>query len=554
MVSRSSADSSVGSVDITTEFSPLEPRGNPVGASSVGDSPSTNRRISLVEGSGLEITGELHTLLQSRLRIAALLLLSAFVLFLVRNAIFYAGSEHIVLRKLFGPHVLTTLMLAASSFLLCARCRVSPVWLRVHESLVFGLPAIVFLMLQYYDTPLCAARGYIANPAPGWLLLIFTYAMFIPNTVTRGGLVIVVFAIAPVILMFVQTRTDAACREVLTSGSNVPGTLPLIMAVAASTSIVGLYRIGSLRTEAFRARQLGQYTLRRQLGSGGMGEVYLAEHEMMKRPCAVKIIRPEKAGDPRVLARFEREVRATAKLSHWHTVEIYDYGHADDGTFYYVMEYLPGLSLQELIDQYGPLPPARAIYFLRDVCEALAEAHDTGLIHRDIKPANIFAAQRGGVYDVTKLLDFGLARPLLSDTNQNHTEVTQLGTVTGSPLYMAPEAAIDDQATDARGDIYSLGATAFFLLTGRPPFAGQHALQVLADVIHKTAPTIREIDASLPEDLSKVIGRCLAKSPSERFANVRQVIEALNRCQDAHAWNRQRAAQWWEKAKHPAAA
>src|SRR5688572_18036212 len=176
---------------------------------------------------------------------------------------------------------------------------------------------------------------------------------------------------------------------------------------------------------------MGQYKLKQLIGSGGMGEVYLAEHQLMKRPCAIKVIRPEKAGDPKVLARFEREVQATARLSHWNTIDIFDYGRADDGTFYYVMEYLPGMNLSELVRKHGPLPAGRAIYLIRQACDALQEAHDLGLVHRDIKPANIFAASRGGVCDVVKLLDFGLAKPL-ADLGAAH--LTAEGTITGSPL------------------------------------------------------------------------------------------------------------------------
>src|SRR5438128_6534552 len=141
-----------------------------------------------------------------------------------------------------------------------------------------------------------------------------------------------------------------------------------------------------------------------------MGEVYLGEHMLLRRACAIKLIQPQQAGDPTILERFEREVQAMATLTHWNTVEVYDYGRTADGTFYYVMEYLPGLSLQELVDMHGPLPPSRAIHFLRQLCAALKEAHSIGLIHRDIKPSNVIACQRGGVHDVAKLLDFGLVQ------------------------------------------------------------------------------------------------------------------------------------------------
>src|SRR6185503_7589390 len=213
----------------------------------------------------------------------------------------------------------------------------------------------------------------------------------------------------------------------------------LIMAIAVMVGIVGVHTIGNLRREAFTARQLGQYRLKKRLGSGGMGEVYLAEHQMMKRPCAVKLIRPEKAGDPRMLARFEREVRATAKLSHWNSIDIYDYGRTADGTFYYVMEYLPGHNIGEIVVDYGPIPPGRTIFLMDQVCGALAEAHGIGLVHRDIKPANIFCAYRGGVFDVIKLLDFGLAKPTMEPGAD--AQLTLAGTVTGSPLFMSPEQA-----------------------------------------------------------------------------------------------------------------
>src|SRR5262249_52007665 len=158
------------------------------------------------------------------------------------------------------------------------------------------------------------------------------------------------------------------------------------------------------------ARKLGQYVLRQRLGSGGMGEVYLAEHVLLRRPCAVKLIRPDRTTDSNSLLRFEREVQATATLNHPNTVQIFDYGHAEDGTFYYAMEYLPGLNLEELVKRHGPLPPERALHLLRQVCGALHEAHAGGLIHRDIKPSNIITCERGGLHDVAKLLDFGLVR------------------------------------------------------------------------------------------------------------------------------------------------
>jgi serine/threonine-protein kinase len=230
------------------------------------------------------------------------------------------------------------------------------------------------------------------------------------------------------------------------------------------------------------ARQLGQYKLKRPIGSGGMGDVYLAEHLLMKRPCAIKVIRPEKAGDPKVLARFEREVQATAKLSHWNSIDIFDYGRADDGTFYYVMEFLPGMSLAELVRRYGAMPAARALHLMKHACDALQEAHEVGLVHRDIKPANIFAAVRGGMFDVAKLLDFGLAKPL---ADADAAQLTQEGSITGSPMFMSPEQAIGDRDPDARSDVYAVGSVLYFLLTGRPPFDDENPMKVLIAHAHE---------------------------------------------------------------------
>jgi serine/threonine-protein kinase len=340
----------------------------------------------------------------------------------------------------------------------------------------------------------------------------------------------------------------AEVRQLLTA-TELTGFVLMIL-VSGVTGLFGVDTIGSLRREVFEARQLGQYQLTGRIGAGGMGEVYLAEHQLLKRPCVVKLIRPDKAGDPRVLARFQREVRATAKLSHWNTVEIFDYGSTDDGTFYYVMEYLPGMSLAELAEQHGPLPPSRVIHLLRQACDALGEAHAAGLIHRDIKPGNIFAAQRGGVDDVVKLLDFGLVKPIVEDQS---VQLTTEGSITGSPLYMSPEQATGDTDPDARSDIYSLGAVGYLLLTGLPPFGGDKPIKVMIAHAHEPPVPPSERAPGISADLDRVILRCLAKAPDDRYQTAAALAEALAACRGADQWTRTEAAAWWREHSRPPA-
>ena len=508
-------------------------------------------KVHVVEGSGPQLDCVTRDIRRQRLQVASLVLFLALGVFLVWRAIsdFVLGLPKVSLTpsmstSLWLTHISATLILLLSGLNFCRRCVLSNRALLLKEVLVFGSPAFFLLVMQFATLPAAVYEfNTMQSISPPWLIIIFVYALFIPNCWRRASVAVLSYAAAPLLLLTYLAVADLQCRSYLLENPATFVELLLIMSIAATAALMGVHTINTLRKEAFRARQLGQYRLRHLLGAGGMGEVYLAEHQLMKRPCAIKLIRPEKAGDPKMLARFEREVKATAKLSHWNSIEIYDYGRTDDGAFYYVMEYLPGLSLAEIITQHGRMPPERVIHFLRQTCDALQEAHELGLIHRDIKPANIFAAQRGGRYDVTKLLDFGLAKPAHSSTDD--AELTQAGSITGSPLFMAPEQAEGDTPLDGRADLYSLGAVGYYLLTGRTPFVGDKPIQILVSHLRDDPQRPSELCEGVPADLEAIIMRCLEKAPADRFASAADMASALTECEGAFGWSPDAAKQWW---------
>src|SRR6185369_11608020 len=211
-------------------------------------------------------------------------------------------------------------------------------------------------------------------------------------------------------------------------------------------------------------QQIGQYKLEQRLGSGGMGVVYRGQHAMLRRPTAIKMLDVDKVNEGSI-QRFEREVQITSQLNNPHTVAIYDFGHTPEGVFYYAMEYLDGIDLQTLVERYGPQPVPRVIHMLLQVCSSLYEAHSLGLVHRDIKPANVMLNRRGGEPDVVKVLDFGLVKAL-DEAKQSR----QTGGLSGTPLYMSPEAIQTPDLVDARSDLYAVGAIGYFLITGQPVF------------------------------------------------------------------------------------
>jgi serine/threonine-protein kinase len=376
-----------------------------------------------------------------------------------------------------------------------------------------------------------------------WFLLIVLYGVFIPNTWRRCAAVVGSLALVPLVMMVVGSLLDPATAGFVLTG--LPETL-IVLATGVAIAVFGSYKIRELHEKAHEAERIGQYECKEILGIGGMGAVYLAEHVLLRRPCAIKVIRPDQAGDPKTLMRFEREVRAAAKLTHWNTIEIFDYGHTEDGTFYYVMEYLPGMNLEDLVEQHGPMPPERAIHLLRQVCQALREAHAIGLIHRDVKPSNIFASERGKVYDVAKLLDFGLVKKAFG-LDDSSVKLTREGALSGSPAFMSPEQALGREQLDARTDIYNVGAVAYFLMTGKLPFERESALGMLHAHASEPFAPVEEFKTAAPADLQGVIRRCLEKDPDHRYPDALALDKALAACERASQWTPERAEDWWRQ-------
>lgn len=509
--------------------------------------------LRLARGSGSAQSLEIRDLLRRRLQIIVLMSFIGNALF---NALRFLRLEFTptVIRYTMVPGALNVLAMATLAAILWRKRIYTLRQLRWLEVVTFGITTVYFLGETY--TPLFLPPAWLVmyaqrhasemsilvrQPSINWLVIIISYGMFIPNTGRRCAAVTVTIALSPLILLASAGLLHPEIPRRLLALFLTE--MSFWLACAVAMAIYGSHKITVLRQEAVAARKLGQYDLKERLGCGGMGEVYLAEHVLLKRPCAVKVIRPDQTDNPSTLQRFLREVQVTATLTHPNTVQIFDYGQTDDGTVFYAMEYLAGLDLEKLVREYGSLPAQRVIYVLRQLCGALAEAHAVGLIHRDIKPSNVILCRRGGLYDVAKLLDFGLVR--MQSTDITGTGFTQAGLIFGTPAYMSPEQAAANKELDARSDIYSLGALAWFLSTGEPPFVRDGVVQTLAAHINEPVPALRSLRPDLPEDLDAIVQCCLAKAPYKRFANITSLEQALAQCSLAAAWSQSEAAAWW---------
>ena len=322
-----------------------------------------------------------------------------------------------------------------------------------------------------------------------------------------------------------------------------PNYLLLGVAVVISRVVTRLGR------EVAKERELGSYRLGELLGTGGMGAVYRATHRMLARPAAIKLIRPEvlAARDRNsaglAVARFKREADAAAKLRSPHTVELYDFGETEDGTLYFVMELLEGMDLETLVRKEGPLPQQRVIHILRQVCDSLEEAHASGLIHRDIKPANIHVGRVGLKHDFVKVLDFGLVKSVLPQSED--AMATAVGLTPGTPAYLAPEMALGEPA-DASADLYALGCVAYFLLTGQLVFQAANGLQMITKHIQeKPVPPSQRSELDVVPELDRVVLACLAKKPEDRPGSAAELEWMLAEI-EVEPWSEEAATQWWQ--------
>jgi hypothetical protein len=398
--------------------------------------------------------------------------------------------------------------------------------------------------------------------------MLLVYAVYVPSTARHTLMVAALMTVPMLASIFVAfSAWDPALHDPpaapwpkgAVGDMAYPATLvtaffwAVVVAMAASFS----HTIYGLRKAVSDIRRLGQYTLEEKLGEGGMGVVYRASHAMLRRPTAIKLLHPDRAGAD-ALARFEREVQRTAMLTHPNTVTVFDYGRTTEGVFYYAMELLEGATLQEIVEVDGPQPAERVIHLLEQAAGSLAEAHDAGLIHRDIKPGNILVVERGGIADLIKVVDFGLVKDVRNAAGE--ATVTSAGSITGTPLYMAPETISAPDAVGAGADIYALGAVGYWLLTGTHVFRG-NTMEVLAHHLHSVPerPSSR-LNAAVDAGLEKILLACLAKRPDQRPHTAHALRDQLRSCPAAGRWTNARAAEWWQahrrqlRSAHPPAA
>ncbi|MBI3930101.1 MAG: serine/threonine protein kinase [Armatimonadetes bacterium] len=376
-------------------------------------------------------------------------------------------------------------------------------------------------------------------------VVIVVFPSLVPATPWKTlGTALVAASMGPLAFYLTRTPEEAALapwRVVFAFASNY------VFALVAMTTSALICRLAA---DVREARELGSYRLEEKLGEGGMGEVWRASHRLLTRPAAIKLIQPAVLStDPgeaeEIIRRFEREAQATAQLLSPHTVTVYDFGVAADGTFYYVMELLQGTNLETMVSRFGPVPEERAIFLLLQMCLSLEEAHGRGLVHRDIKPANVLACRLGTQVDFVKVLDFGLVKVPSDGVGEMGLTVPHV--ICGTPAFMSPEQSRGDPV-DARSDLYSLGCVAYWLLTGEPVFQADTPVKMLLAHSGETPqPPSRKAAQTIGPELEAVILACLEKRPENRPAGVQELSRRLAACAVPSLWDPERARAWWDQ-------
>ena len=389
-------------------------------------------------------------------------------------------------------------------------------------------------------------RGFLGLSWVAVWVVLFT--VVVPTTPRRALLTALASVSAVPVTIGLMAVTDIISTPIHPLYFFLGLVFPYILVVGMA--YVGARVVYQLGTEVRRARELGSYQLEEKLGEGGMGEVWRARHRMLARPAAIKLIRSSITGNgggavpEEVIRRFEREAQVIARLRSPHTVELFDFGRADDGSFYYVMELLDGLDAESLLRRFGPTPPERAIYLLRQVCHSLSEAQSCGLVHRDIKPANIFLCRYGEEYDFVKVLDFGIVGAV-RDAAESDIVHTRENAVRGTPAFIAPEQALG-KAVDGRADIYATGCLAYWLLTGQFVFTADTAMGLLLHHAQTPAqPPSTRTDQPIAPALDALVLSCLAKDPAHRPQSARELSHRLSELEGPTPWTQERAREWW---------
>jgi eukaryotic-like serine/threonine-protein kinase len=485
-----------------------------------------------------EQTEEPRALLQQRLALLcktlAVLSLGFFVFERAVSALFFGNTavQHLFLTRPAVFHAAATLLFGLV-WLACRSRRLPLAALSALDAAMPVLAAAAFSAMAYHP-----ANGVAALvPVLCIMAAMLCRATLVPSS-PRRTLLITSFAVLPAVV-----GASLSGGSLLGSPSLPPGIyVGLWGAVIVGLATLTSRTIYGLEQKVREARQLGQYTLVERIGAGGMGVVYRAEHAMLRRPTAIKVLPPERMGE-QSLNRFEREVQLTSRLTHPNTVAIYDYGRTPDGLFYYAMEYLEGLTLTQLVELCGPLPAERAAFIMRQVAGSLAEAHGFGLIHRDIKPDNILICDRGGTCDFAKVLDFGLVK----DIKSGDASLSNVNLMVGTPAYMSPEAITSPATVAFPRDLYAIGAVTYFLVTGREVFLGRTTMEVCTHHV-RTPPEApsRVLGSALPEALEQLILTCLAKDPSARPQSAALIEQALAEVVGA-AWGQAQARAWWDQ-------